>query len=75
MRVQYPKPCHVWWGLNQIKKAMEQQTMYAIYYGSEFMCKIYACTKWEAIERVFSRVASIHPDKDRKKYVAKVVFV
>jgi hypothetical protein len=54
---------------------MEQQTMYAIYYGSEFMCKIYACTKWEAIDRVFSRVASIHPNKDRKKYVAKVVFV
>ena len=61
--------------LNQIKKAMEQQTMFAIYYDSEFMCKIYACTKWEAIDRVFSRVASIHPDKDRKKYVAKVVFV
>ena len=53
---------------------MEQQTMYAIYYGGEYMCKIYAHTKWEAVDRVFYRVSSIHPNKERNKYVAKVIF-
>jgi hypothetical protein len=54
---------------------MEQQIMYAVYYGGTYVCKIYACTKWEAIERVFSRVANVHPNTDRKKYTIKVAFV
>lgn len=54
---------------------MEQQTVFAVYYGGQFMCKVYAYTKYDAIEKVFSRVANIHPNKDRKKYVAKVAIV
>lgn len=54
---------------------MEQQTVFAVYYDGEFMCKIYAYTKWEAIDKVFYRVATIHPERDRKKYVAKVAIV
>lgn len=54
---------------------MEQQQIFAVFYGRTFVCKIYAHSKFEAIERVYSRVVQVRPDMERQKYCAKVVNV
>ena len=52
-------------------KAMEHEYLFRVYYGKEFVKIIAACTKWHAIELVYSRLYAEHPNLVRSQFKAK----
>jgi len=55
------------------QKTMEHEYLFKIYYGKEFVKTIAACTKWHAIELVYSRLSVDYPQLVRSQFKAKKV--
>lgn len=52
---------------------MEREFLYKVYYGNILIRTVVAHTKWEAIEKVYSRSILDYPDMIRSKLKAYAV--
>lgn len=52
---------------------MEQEYMYKVYYGREFIKLVTARSRWEAVELVYSRLTYEYPQLIRSMFKAKKV--
>jgi hypothetical protein len=52
---------------------MENEYLFKVYYGKELVKIIAACTKWQAIELVYSRLYAEYPSLVRSQFKAKKV--
>jgi hypothetical protein len=50
---------------------MESTHYFKIYYGNVYVLSVCAQTKWEAIERAYSKFMSDVPNLKREKFTAK----
>lgn len=49
---------------------LEYTYLFKVLYGRKHMCDVTAHTKYEAIERAYSRASVYHPNIDRTKLIA-----
>jgi hypothetical protein len=54
---------------------MEQEYLFKVYYDRVFVLDVFAHTKWEAIEKAFSKFSPTRPLLKRKKFTAKAINV
>lgn len=52
---------------------MEQEYMYKVYYGRDFIKLVTARSRWEAVELVYSRLTYEYPQLIRSMFKAKKV--
>jgi hypothetical protein len=51
---------------------MEQEHLFKVYYEKVFVLDVFAHTKWEAIEKAFSKFAPSRPLLKREKFKARI---
>lgn len=52
---------------------MENENLYRVYYASIYVKDIFAHSRWEAVELVYSRLTERYPNLIRGKFKAKKV--
>lgn len=52
---------------------MEREYLFEVYYGKNLVKTITAHTKWEAVEKVYSRLVPEYPNLDRSLFRVKKI--
>jgi hypothetical protein len=52
----------------------ESEHHFKLFYDTKYVCLIVAHTKWEAIEKAYSKFIFDHPYIDRKKLQVKKIY-
>jgi hypothetical protein len=50
---------------------MEQRRSFSVYHNGQFIQRVDAHTKWEAVDRVFNALCTEHPEINRFNLKAK----